>query len=184
MDKGFAAWAARSRVPLGFAWGIAYLVFAQPTAPMIAIGGTVAFAGVLLRAFSAGFLEKGRALATAGPYRYTRNPLYLGSFLLGGGFALAGGSWWLGLSFVVLFFLIYWAVMRREESFLRKQFGDTFDHYSRTVPLFVPIPVSRGDKASPEVRFRWAQYRKNHEYEAALGYVAGMVFLVLKLWLR
>jgi protein-S-isoprenylcysteine O-methyltransferase Ste14 len=184
MDKGFAAWAARLRVPLGFAWGVAYLVFSQPSARMIAIGGAVAFTGVLLRALSAGFLDKGRALSTAGPYRYTRNPLYLGSFLLGGGFALAGGAWTLGLSFVVLFFLIYWTVMRREELFLRRQYGDAFDHYSRAVPLFIPVPGSRGAATSPEEKFRWARYRRNHEYEAGLGYLAGVAFLILKLWLR
>jgi protein-S-isoprenylcysteine O-methyltransferase Ste14 len=184
MDKGFAAWASRYRVPLGFAWGVAYLIFSQPGARMIAIGGAIAFTGVLLRAVSAGYLEKSRALSTAGPYRYTRNPLYLGSFLIGGGFAVAGGSWALGLSFVALFFLIYWAVMRREEAFLRRQFGDSFDHYARTVPLFVPVPGSRAEAARPEERFSWNRYRRNHEYEAALGYLAGVVFLVLKWWLR
>lgn len=184
MDKGFAAWAARSRVPLGFAWGAAFLIFCQPTARLIAAGGAVALVGVLLRAVSAGYLEKGAALATAGPYRYTRNPLYLGSFLLGAGFVIAGGSWALAVSFVVLFFLIYWTVIRREEAALRQQYGEAFDHYARAVPLFVPLPGSRGDASGPEERFRWERYRKNHEHEATLGYLAGMVFLVLKMWLR
>lgn len=183
MDKGFAAWAARSRVSLGFLWGAAYLIFSQPSPRMLTIGGAIAFAGVLIRAASAGYLEKGRALATAGPYRYSRNPLYLGSFLIGAGFAVAGGSWILGFTFVVLFFLIYWAVIRREEAALRQAFGPAFDDYARAVPLFVPIPGSRG-AACPEGRFRWERYRRNHEYEATLGYLAGMVFLVLKMWLR
>jgi protein-S-isoprenylcysteine O-methyltransferase Ste14 len=184
MDKGFAAWAARARVPLGFAWGAAYLVFSQPTPRMIVIGGALAFAGVLLRAVSAGYLEKGSSLARAGPYRYTRNPLYLGSFLMGGGFALAGGSWALGLSFIAMFFLIYWTVMRREEAFLRQQFGDSYNRYERAVPLFIPVPGSRGDVARPEENFSWKRYRKNHEHEAAIGYLAAVLFLVLKMWLR
>jgi phospholipid methyltransferase len=184
MDKGFAAWAARSRVPLGFAWGAAYLVFSQPSGRMIAIGSAIALLGVLLRAASAGYLEKGQALATAGPYRYTRNPLYLGSFLMGGGFALAGGSWALGLSFVALFLFIYLTVMRREEASLRQQFGETYDNYARSVPLFIPVPGSRGEAARPEERFSLKRYRKNHEHEAAIGYLVAVVFLVLKMWLR
>lgn len=184
MDKGFAAWAARARVPLGFAWGIAYLVFSQPAERMLIIGGGVALLGVLLRAVSAGYLEKSSSLAKAGPYRYSRNPLYLGSFLMGGGFALAGGSWALGLSFVALFFLIYWTVMRREEAFLRQQFGDSFERYARAVPLFIPLPGSRGEASNPDQRFQWKRYRKNHEHEAALGYLAAVLFLVLKMWLR
>ena len=184
MDKGFAAWAARARVPLGFAWGIAYLVFSQPTKRMLIIGGSIAFLGVLLRAASAGYLEKSSSLATAGPYRYTRNPLYLGSFLMGAGFALAGGSWALGLSFVVLFILIYWTVMRREEAFLRRQFGESFERYARAVPLFIPLPGSRGEASRPDEGFRWKRYRKNHEHEAGLGYLAAVLFLLLKMWLQ
>jgi protein-S-isoprenylcysteine O-methyltransferase Ste14 len=184
MNKRFAAWAARWRVPLGFVWGAAYLVFSQPTARLLAIGGGVALAGVLIRACSAGFLDKGKTLAIAGPYRYTRNPLYLGSFLIGAGFALAGGSWGLGLSFLILFPLIYWTVMRREEASLRKQFREEFEGYARAVPLFLPSLVSRRGWPGPEEKFQWERYRKNHEYEAVLGYAGGMVFLALKIWLR
>lgn len=184
MDKGFAAWAARARVPLGFVWGLAYLVFAQPTARLTIFGGAVALLGVLLRTASAGYLEKSSSLATAGPYRYTRNPLYLGSFLMGGGFALAGGSWALGLSFVALFFLIYWTVMLREAAFLRQQFGDSYERYARAVPLFIPVPGMRAEASPAEAGFSWKRYRKNHEHEAALGYLAALLFLVLKMWLR
>jgi protein-S-isoprenylcysteine O-methyltransferase Ste14 len=184
MNNRFAAWCVRSRVPLGFAWGAAYLVFSQPTVRLLEIGGIIALAGVLIRACSAGYLEKSRTLSTAGPYRHTRNPLYLGSFFIGAGFALAGGSWALGLSFLALFPLIYGTVMRREEDFLRRQFGEGFDRYARAVPLFLPAFLPRGDRPQGEEKFLWSRYKKNHEYEAALGYVGGIVVLALKIWLR
>jgi protein-S-isoprenylcysteine O-methyltransferase Ste14 len=184
MDKGFAAWAARRRVALGFVWGAAYLVFAQPTLKWLAAGGGIALVGLLVRAWAAGYLEKGRSLATTGPYRYTRNPLYLGSFLLGGGFALAGASWALGISFLVLFLVIYWTVMRREEQFLLQQYSEDFERYQRSVPLFLPGFPGRSDAAAPRERFHWERYRRNHEYEAAIGCLAGLAFLALKIWLR
>jgi hypothetical protein len=169
MDNRFAAWAARVRVPLGFAWGAAFLVFSQPTVRLLEVGGGVALVGVLIRAYSAGYLEKSRNL---------------GSFLIGAGFALASGSRGLGISFLLLFLLIYGTVMRREEDFLRRQFGEDFERYARAVPIFLPVFLRRGDPANPKQRFRWELYRKNHEYEAALGFAAGVVFLALKIWLR
>jgi len=180
MDKGYAAWAARWRVPLGFALGIAYLIFSRPTVQPLVAGGTVALIGLALRAFAAGYLEKNQRLATGGPYAYTRNPLYLGSFLMGSGFTLAGGSWPLAVAFLVLFLLVYWPVMRREEDFLRRRFGELFSRYAETVPLFLP---SRRRKVASGDRFRWERYRRNREYEAALGYAAGTAFLVLKITL-
>jgi protein-S-isoprenylcysteine O-methyltransferase Ste14 len=171
-------------VALGFAWGAAYLVFSQPTVRLLAIGGAIALAGLIVRAWAAGYLEKGRSLATGGPYHYLRNPLYLGSFFLGGGFALAGASWALGISFLVLFFGIYGTVMRREERFLREQFGEDFDRYARAVPLFLPSLAARSGAPASGEQFRWARYRRNHEYEAAIGYLGGIAFLALKIWLR
>ncbi len=178
MDNRLGAWAARGRVPLGFILGIAYLVFSQPSGRLLLLGGAVALVGLVVRAFAAGCLDKNSTLAVGGPYAYTRNPLYLGSFLMGIGFSIACASWILGAVFVVFFLLVYSLVMRREEDFLRQQFGEAYAQYAARVPLFFPT----FHKAQPAGRvFRWEHYRKNREYEAALGYLTAMVILFLKL---
>lgn len=181
MDNSYAAWTQRWRVPLGFAWGGAYLVLSQPTLRLLAIGGPIALVGLMVRACAAGYLEKGRSLATAGPYARTRNPLYLGSSLIGLGLAIAGGSWILGLAFLALFLVIYWPVMRREEESLRSQFGEFYVRYAARVPLFFPTWRRAPD---PQEKFRWEFYRKNREAEAGVGFVAGILFLIMKIWMR
>ena len=180
MGSAYAQWAARWRVPLGFALGAAYLLLCQPTPILLTAGGAVALAGLALRACAAGHLEKNQRLSMSGPYAYTRNPLYLGSALMGVGFGLAGGSWILGLALVVFFAALYWPVMRREEEFLRNEFGDDYDRYARSVPLFFP----RFRKTEKAGKFSTQQYRRNREYEALLGYLAMMIFLAFKAWLR
>ena len=181
MGNRLGSWAARWRVPLGFALGIAYLIFSQPTGRRLVVGGAIALLGLALRAFAAGCLDKNSTLAMGGPYAYTRNPLYLGSFIMGLGFSLACGSWILGGIFVAFFLLVYSLVMRREEGSLRRQFGEAYARYAAQVPVF--FPALRALPA-PERVFRWEQYRKNREYEAALGYVAALVFLFLKFKLK
>jgi len=180
MDEGYSSWAARWRVPLGFALGAAYLLLAQPTARLLAIGAAIAGVGLLWRGWAAGHLDKNQGVATSGPFAYTRHPLYLGSFLIGSGFALAGGSWLIGLAFLAFFVLLYWPVMRREESFLSWRFGEVYARYAAAVPFFFP----RWRGATGRQKFDWARYRRNREYEAALGYLGAIVFLALKLWLK
>jgi protein-S-isoprenylcysteine O-methyltransferase Ste14 len=180
MDSAYARWAARWRVPLGFLLGVSYLVFCHPTVKLLLAGGAVAALGLGLRAFAAGHLVKNQSLAVSGPYAYTRNPLYLGSALMGAGFALAGGSWILFAAIVALFAAIYWPVILRERNYLRQEFGEVYDRYAQQVPLFIP---SLHRAASGGV-FQWKQYRKNHEYEALLGFLAVMIFLAFKTWLR
>jgi protein-S-isoprenylcysteine O-methyltransferase Ste14 len=180
MASHYAAWAARWRVPLGFLFGVAYLWFSQPTWRFLLAGSLVAAAGVAIRAFAAGHLAKNQSLAMNGPYACTRNPLYLGSALMGAGFILAGGSWPLALACTVLFPAIYWPVIRREEEYLRREFGEVYDQYAQRVPLFLPrfrFPAG-GEK------FQWRQYRKNREYQALLGYLTLVIFLALKIRLR
>jgi protein-S-isoprenylcysteine O-methyltransferase Ste14 len=181
MGNRLGSWAARWRVSLGFALGLTYLVFSQPTGWLLFVGGPVALLGLGLRAFAAGCLDKNLTLAIGGPYAYTRNPLYLGSFIMGLGFSIAAGSWILGGIFVALFLLVYLLVMRREEDYLRQKFGEVYARYAAQVPLF--FPALRAWPA-PESVFRWERYRKNREYEAALGYVAALAFLFLKFKLR
>lgn len=181
MDNDFSAFVARWRVPFGFALGIAYLVFAQPTVPLLIAGSVVALLGLGIRAYAAGHLVKDQNLARSGPYQYTRNPLYLGSLLIGVGLVLAGAQWVLGVIFVLFFLFVYVPVMRREERKLREHFGRQFDDYAAAVPLF--IPWHKPLRLSGE-KFDWKRYRKNREYEALLGYCAGVIFLIAKILLR
>jgi len=174
----YSAWAARWRVPLGFSLSLVYLLLAKPTVPFLAAGALLALCGVLLRAWAAGHLEKGASLATAGPYALTRNPLYFGSALIGAGFALAGRSLLMVIAFILLLLLVYTPVIRREEQFLRDRFGDAYRRYEASVPLFLPRLVQR---SSAGERFEWSRYKRNREYEAALGYAGGLLLLVLKM---
>lgn len=164
-------------MPLGFAFGALYLYFSDPTYPLIAAGSLVALIGLLIRAWASGHIRKNRELATSGPYAWTRNPLYLGSFIMGAGFVVASGVWWLGLLFVVLFLGIYLPVMRIEARELTQIFGKEYEDYAEEVPLFFPgVGRKRGDG----IRFDRGLYLRYREYQAALGFAAVVGILVLK----
>src|SRR5678815_1744288 len=123
----------RIRVPLGFAFAILFLVFAKPTLLTIVIGGAIAFIGVAIRAWSSGHIRKAKELAVSGPYAYTRNPLYVGSFILGVGFTIGAGRWILGILFAALFLGIYFPVMRVESRTLAELFGESYQQYASQV---------------------------------------------------
>src|SRR5690242_269202 len=94
--------ARRIRVPLGFAFAVLYFWLARPNWRSLGIGTVLILPGLLIRALASGHVRKNEALATSGPYAYTRNPLYLGSLLIGIGFALAARNWWIGVVLVVM----------------------------------------------------------------------------------
>src|ERR1044072_9508963 len=83
MSRRGGTWMQRLSVPLGFICGAGFLFFARPTPKMLLIGASVSLLGLALRAWAAGHIRKYAQLATSGPYAFTRNPLYLGRFLLG-----------------------------------------------------------------------------------------------------
>src|SRR5437870_13772401 len=97
----------RWRVPLGFVCAALFLFFARPNVWTLIVGGGVALPGLALRAWASGHLRKNETLATSGPYAYTRNPLYLGSFLIGLGFTIASGQSLLIAIFLVMILGIY-----------------------------------------------------------------------------
>jgi len=175
----------RWRVPLGFLIAPLFLLLAEPGARTLAAGGTLALLGLLIRAWASGHIRKNDALATSGPYAHTRNPLYLGSFVMGLGFTVAAsGRWWqfvvLGAAFAVLFLGIYLPVMRVESQTLAGKFGGEFDAYARAVPLFLPRPTAY--RGANETGFDPKLYLRYREYRAALGLLAAFALLVLK-WL-
>ncbi len=100
---------------MGFAFAFWYLVVARPSS-VFALHLSVALVvlGCLLRSWAAGYLLKGKRTAVGGPYAYIRNPLYVGSFILGLGFCaalwqepLSLSSILLGAAFLVGFGVVY-----------------------------------------------------------------------------
>lgn len=181
-EWSWAKRAARIRVRGGFLLATVYLLWAQPTPGRLAGGIAVALAGLLLRAWSAGCLEKERKLATGGPYAHTRNPLYLGSAIAALGFAIAGGRWWFFLLLGFFLGAVYWPVIRYEQARLAKLFPEQFPAYAQAVPLFWPrLQPWRGSGASGV--FLWEHYRANREYRAFFGFIGIVLCLLARMHL-
>ena len=179
---GWSKTARRIRVPLGFVFAVLYFWLARPTWKFIALGAIGIVPGLLIRALASGHVRKNEALAMSGPYAYTRNPLYLGSLLIGIGFAVAARSWWVGVVLVVMFFAIYVPVIRDEEAFLRQRFPE-FEEYARRVPRMFPRLATGSQKEEVPAGFSMDLYRKHREYNALLGALAMTAALILKLTL-
>jgi protein-S-isoprenylcysteine O-methyltransferase Ste14 len=174
--------ARRIRVPLGFLFAVLFFWLARPTWRSLAAGALVLLPGLLIRALASGHVRKNEALATSGPYAYMRNPLYLGSLLIGIGFAVAARSWLVGIGLLAMFFAIYLPVIRHEEDFLRQHFSE-FDEYARRVPRLFPKLVSPSAGTDISSGFSLELYLKHREYNALAGALAMVAALAFKIML-
>jgi protein-S-isoprenylcysteine O-methyltransferase Ste14 len=178
--SGAGAFFARWRVRLGYPLAILVLWLARPTPASILWAIPVGLLGLLIRASAAGYLHKQEILTTSGPYAYTRNPLYFGSAILTLAAAIATHSWIAAAILCTYFALFYSVVMRREEEELRAHHRAAFDEYARSVPLFFPR-FPKGPRASTsKASFSFAQYKKNREYRAAIGFLLLLAVLLLR----
>jgi protein-S-isoprenylcysteine O-methyltransferase Ste14 len=182
--SAIAGFFARWRVRLGYPLVIVVLFFAGPTPRSILAGALVGAIGLWLRAFAAGYLHKQEVLTVTGPYAYTRNPLYLGSAILTVGAGIAARSWISAVILFVYFALFYSIVMRREEKELYLRHGAAFEQYARAVPLFIPRLTALKVPLAFAGSFTLAQYKKNHEWQAAAGYLFLLAVLLLIWYLR
>ena len=137
------AWFAASVQPLDARLPLTVPAWARP------LGWALALAGALLTLWCvATFVARGRGtpapfdppreFVATGPYRYVRNPMYIGGFgvLLGAGLALRSLSI-TGLSFLFLL-LAHLFVLLYEEPSLNRRFGDSYLHYKSSVHRWVP----------------------------------------------
>lgn len=166
-----AARLARIRVPVGFVASLVALWLAHPTWRTVAVGLTIAVVGEGVRVWASGHLEKGREVTKSGPYRFTGHPLYLGSTLIGIGFAVATNSIAVGIIAAVYLALMLGAAIRSEEAGLRAKFGAEYEAY-------------RAGEARDSTRhFSLARALRNREQRAVGGLAAVMIVLALKAWL-
>ena len=173
--KPYADAVAKLRVPFGFVLAGAFLWFSKPSLVSLAAGLPVSILGLGLRGWAAGHLEKNLSLARSGPYARVRNPLYLGTLTAAAGLVIAAREWRLGLLFATVFLFVYLPVVELEEQHLSRLFPD-FQDYAQRVPRLLPrfgsVPAGK--------TFRWPLYRRNREYEALAGFLAGAAALVWK----
>jgi len=172
----------RWRVPLGFLLAIVFILFSRPTKFSLITGLAVALLGLAIRAWASGHIRKNSVLAVTGPYAFTRNPLYLGSFILGLGASIASGRWWLALIFAVAFLSIYLPVMRVEEGEVAEIFGNKFKQYAEKAPLFFPR-LTRYKHDGENMGFDIQLYLRYREYRAALGMVVLWALLIARMLL-
>ena len=173
--KSYADRVAKLRVPCGFLLAAAFVWLSRPSWTSLAAGLPVSIAGLLLRGWAAGHLEKNLALAESGPYAFVRNPLYIGTLAVAAGLAIASRRWELGVLFAAVFALIYLPVVELEEQHLRNLFP-AYESYARRVPKLIP----RLHVEPRTSRFEWRLYRRNREYEALAGFLAGVAILCWK----
>jgi protein-S-isoprenylcysteine O-methyltransferase Ste14 len=172
---------ARWRVRLGYPLAIVVLYFSKPTPRSILLGAVVGVLGLSVRAHAAGYLHKQEVLTVTGPYAHTRNPLYLGSAILALGAGMATHSWISALILIVYFAVVYSIVMQREANELLLRHGASFEEYARAVPLFVPRLTAAKLTGDSGGSFSFAQYRKNHEWQASIGFLFLLIVLSM-LW--
>lgn len=166
-----------------------FLWFATPTIRLVVIGGAIAAIGLFVRGWSAGTIYKDEGLAVTGPYAFTRNPLYLGSFLIGIGVTVAGGHWLWPVLFLAFFVSVYIRTVRREERHLSAIFPADYAIWAAAVPAVIPRMTPwrpEPDEAgvltgqSGGAGFSRAQYMRNREWEALLGAVSAFAFLAVR----
>lgn len=187
----------QGRTRVGLAWIFAVLLVLSarqnPTWP----GIVVCFLGATIRYWASGFLRKDARPAVGGPYRYVRNPLYLGTYLMAVGTALAAQAWIVLALASVIFAIIYHYIILDEEIKLRELFGQPYLRYCELVPRFFPRvfpfpwPASRGALAEVNPEAAHLEYdrslaRKNKAYEAYVTFAAliGTVWGIAQIWSR
>jgi protein-S-isoprenylcysteine O-methyltransferase Ste14 len=159
---------ARYRVRLGFLSAVVALWLATPTSRSLAVGALVAIVGEAIRIWAAGHLEKGTEVTVSGPYRFTRHPLYLGSAIIGVGFAIASDSVIVWLLIVLYLTVTITSAIRSEERHLTDKFGSAYPEYRE------------GRAPSVVRRFSIARAVANREYRAVGGLLAVLALLAWK----
>lgn len=115
--------------------------------------------GEILRFFSVGYLgvssrktenAETNQLVISGPYRFVRNPIYLGNMSIYLGFAVLSNVFFPAFSVitVVFFMFAYYLIVCYEENVLRIKFDRDYEKYLTSVPRFIPLLLAKHQIAS------------------------------------
>ena len=159
----------------------------------IYVGAAIALSGEMFRLFVIGFayIKRGgknrkvyaNDLVIAGLYAHTRNPMYVGNFLIAVGVSIFYGSPWIYIFSIPFFTWVYLAITAAEEQYLLGKFGPAYEDYMKSVNRFVPD--FRGlSKSLAGCRYRWRTVLAK-EYGTLFGLLAGLTLITIwkKYWI-
>ncbi len=109
----------------------------------------ISLLGVAIRAITIGYAARGTSgrntrsqradeLNTTGIYAVVRHPLYLGNFCIFLGVVLFIQVWWFAVIGILAYWLYYERIILAEEQFLRERFGEAYESWTNTTPIFLP----------------------------------------------
>ncbi|MFQ5515352.1 MAG: methyltransferase family protein [Myxococcota bacterium] len=177
----------RPRLLLVYLLAFSVIYLAEPTPTRLVLGSLLVTLGEALRIWATGHLSKNEELTVTGPYRYLRHPLYLGTLLIGSGFAVMGlgpVTFWILAIFVVGFVAYYLPYKDRIESArLESLYGEPFRRYRTAVPRIVPrlrpyTPLA--DELREADAWRRDRFAENHELGTGLVVLAGVLAMLLR----
>jgi protein-S-isoprenylcysteine O-methyltransferase Ste14 len=109
----------------------------RPLGVVLSMAGVALFVAAIRAFRAAGTPVPGNRSTTAivrsGPYRFSRNPIYIAFALIHLGVAVSLGGWWLLLTWAVSISWIATSVVPREERYLEARFGSTYSTYKSSV---------------------------------------------------
>jgi len=136
------AWALAALVGFALNWLIP-LPFMPPAVSVGWLGGALFAMALALLVWAATTLTRAGShvptsmptmtIVDSGPYRFTRNPIYLAMFLALIGLAMSFDSLWLLAALVPFALVIRYGVVAREEAYLERKFGDLYRRYRTRV---------------------------------------------------
>lgn len=177
-DWSALAIASRWRIESAFVAAPLGLWFAHPTRASVAQGLPLVIAGLALRCWARGYLERRAWLTRGGPYALVRHPLYVGSFAIGLGFCWMANVPVFVPIFAVLFAAAYVPKAIREENFLRARYGEEFESYASNVAAIVPRfhrPAAGTEAAGS---FAWQRVLRHREYFTWMGALVGLAVMM------
>ena len=154
---------------------------------LVAAGIAIALAGASFRMAVIGYayIQRGGKdgkihadrLVVRGFYAHTRNPMYVGNFLITVGMSLIYGSVWAYGIVIPFFAFVYLSIVVAEEAYLLDRFGSDYETFTKRVNRF--LPALRGIRKSlREFRFDWKKALRK-DYGTASGTLSGILFLIV-----
>ena len=176
----------RWRGVIGFIafWIIWY--FSRTNWQMMVFGFPFIIISLIARFWASGYIGKEsrdkelavNTLITNGPYRYIRNPLYLGNFFLTLGVILGLN---LPIYFIVLIIVLFWIyytmIIKAEEDFLIKRFGDEYVSYRKTTGAIIPKNFSKKTLTTENQKYKFHYAVKEFQTIIILILIYGLIYL-------